>query len=605
MCTTFRPVPGDAAIAPAFLVLVVLLAGCGGSASPVPRVERELHRTALAQPRSQAPDAPLPISLPRPAPDATLKPDDWFEDVTDRTGIRFAYRDGQEAAQYTLLETVGGGVAAFDYDGDGSLDLYFPGGGRLAVEEAHGAPILQVAGRPSALYRNLGEFRFEEVTEAAGLKDDALYTHGCAVGDFDRDGRPDLFVTGYRGCRLYRNQGDGTFEDVTQQAGIRCDKWAASAAWADIDRDGWLDLYVTTYAKWEPKAGERFITPEGYRDVSGVTDYAGERDCLFRNRGDGTFEDLSEQAGLVPANRGMGVVAADFDDDGWIDFYVVNDVEENQLYFGGESLPLVERAALAGAALSSNGERDGSMGVDAGDYDGDGRIDLWYTNYSHQDDVLLWNAGERTFENRTEMSGTFGTNRNWVGWGTFFLDVDGDGWLDLVAANGHTRYKAVESEYDQPALLFRNDRGRKFVDVSEQAGAYFRQRHPGRGLAYADLDNDGAPDLIAVHQNDPVTVLKNRRTPAGWVRLQLVGTRSNTDAVGAKVVVTSGNRSTTRWVLGGGSYLSHSDRRILVTVTPAQPVKALVHWPAGAREAFSSLAPGKTHRLVEGEGAAK
>jgi hypothetical protein len=510
--------------------------------------------------------------------------------------VNFTYRDGQEAGFYQLLENLGGGVAMLDYDQDGDIDLFFTGGGQLR------GPPIEIHGRPSVFYRNEGGLRFTDVTDEVGVRGGAYYSHGCTVGDFDRDGWPDLFVAGYHGCTLYRNDGRGHFLDVTAAAGLRADRWCVTGAWVDIDNDGWLDLYVITYCDWRPDPTERCINDQALHDICGPSMYPGDRDYLWRNRGDGTFEDITAAAGLEERSRALGVVAADFDEDGWMDIFVTNDVQENHLYRGREELPLESVGLLAGVALSASGEREGSMGVDVGDFDGDGRLDLWYVNYSNQDNSLMRNVGAQGFINTTARVGMGGVSRVWVGFGTGFADFDSDGWLDLFVANGHVAYERLDSPYYQPAQLFQNQSGQRYIDVSGKGGPYFSVPHVGRGAAVGDLDNDGGLDLVLVHQNDPVVLLRNRRPARHWVRVLLRGTRVNPDAVGAKVIAPYGDRTLARWVRGGGSYAASSDPRILFPTTADAPLDVTVQWPGGAVEIFLGLAQGQTHELVEGMG---
>ena len=578
------------------LSLAVVL-GCGsGTETKSERAADQLPSTAT--PGSTAwPTAKLPAELPAPAQPREPRSDDWFEDVTERSGIRFGYRNGCEAGHFTLLETVGGGVALFDCDGDGDLDVFVTGGGRI-----EGNPI-QVFGRSSALFRNDGDWRFTEITAESGLDTKALYSHGCEVGDFDRDGFPDLIVTGFGGCQLWHNDGGRRFKNVTELAGLKANDWSTSAAWADFDRDGWLDLYVANYAEWQPGKPEICLHDKvggKYRDTCAPSLYSGQRDRLWRNRRDGTFEDVTEQAGLLPAMRGMGVVAGDFDADGWIDYFVVNDVHENQLYWGTGQLPFREGAVLVGAALSPTGEREGSMGVELADFNGDGRTDLFYTNFAGQDNSLLLANEKRGFLNVTSRWGLSGPSRRWVGFGTVAADFDLDGWPDLCVANGHVLYAAPTAPYHQPAQLFRNDAGTRMLDVSEQGGTYFSVPHVGRGVAVGDLDNNGTPDLVIVHQNDPVALLRNRHSSPHILKLTLCGAVSNLDAIGSRVMVQQAGRRWVQWVRGGGSYLSHSDVRLQFALPTMEPAEVTVTWPSGATEVFSVKTWEQALQLKEG-----
>ncbi len=581
---------------------VLLWMGCGGldqEPPPTGEVARPSDRPADAPEASEPPDAAIPFfNKPERVP-REPEPEDWFEEVTEQLGIDFTYRDGQEAGFYQLLENLGGGVAIFDYDQDGKMDLFFTGGGRLT------GPPIQVHGRPSVLYRNEGDGRFRDVTEEAGVAGGDLYTHGVTVGDFDRDGWPDLFVAGFQGAQLLRNNQQGGFEDVTEQAGLHIDRWAVTGAWVDINNNGWLDLYVITYCDWEPDHRRRCLNDQQFRDICGPSLFPGARDYLFRNRGDGTFEDITDQAGLEPRARALGVVVADFDRSGWMDIYVANDVQDNHLYRCGPDLPLESVGLMAGIAYSEDGEREGSMGVDIGDFDGDGQIDLFYTNYANQDNSLRRNVGqpgEPGFLGVSSVTGKFGVSRPWVGFGTAFADFNSNGWLDLFVANGHVAYERLDSPYYQPAQMFRNEGGQRFVEVSEEVAPYFTVPHVGRGAAIGDLFNDGGMDLVIVHQNDPVVVLRNRQPPEHWVRVLLRGVDSNPDGIGAEVSAEFGERRLHFWVRGGGGYLSYFDPRIVFPAVDDQPVDVTVTWPLGRTEVFPGLTQGQTHELVEGMG---
>jgi hypothetical protein len=553
-------------------------------------------QTALATNAVPA-NARLPQTIERPTVPRAASPSDWFSDVTLDSGVSFAYRNASEAGFYQLLESVGGGVSAFDYDGDGDQDLFFTGGGKLS-----GLPIA-VTGRPCALYRNEGNWQFTDVTHASGLAHTGqLFSHGCTVADVNSDGFPDLFVAGFRGVRLYLNLGDATFEEVSESAGLNCPNWNVTGAAADYDRDGLIDLYVVTYADWTPDAERRCLNDQGLHDICGPTLFEGVRDQLWRNLGDGRFEDVSERVGLVPANRGLGIVACDINVDGWNDFLVVNDVQANQLYLGTENGSFREQGLQSGVSYSSTGEREGSMGVDIGDFDGDDRLDIWYTNYAQQDNSLLRHVSESGYIHAGTIAGLAGLSRPWVGFGTGFADFDCDGWQDLYVVNGHVAYDRRDSPYFQPAQLFRNNSGTSFDDVTESAGPYFSIPRSARGSVTADLDNDGDDDLVVVHQNDPVALLKNRQTPLHWVALELVGTTSDRDAIGAWVSIITKGRTVTRVKRGGGSYLSHCDPRIRLALESENPVDVHVHWPSGQVEKFDELRAGVTHVLVEGRG---
>ncbi len=541
--------------------------------------------------------AAIPALKPRTLQFRDPHPEDWFDQAALSAGLSSTYRDGSESGCYELIESVGGGAASFDFDLDGSQDLFFTGGG--ALTPSANAKSISVSGRPGRLFRDLKSGRFEDVSELAGVGDESLYTHGCTVLDCDADGFDDLLVAGYRGIRLWRNWGDGTFQECAAELGLVNDAWNVTAAAADYDRDGLIDIYLLTYAEWMPDTNRKCLNDQQLRDICGPTSFPGARDALFRNTGSG-FTDVRDQVGLAPGNRGLGLVAADFDGNGYIDFAVVNDVEENQLYLNDSESRFREEAVLWGIAYSNTGEREGSMGIDLGDYDNDGFPDLWYTNYAQQDNSLMHNAAGSGFVHSASLVGLAGVSRQWVGFGTLLTDFDGDGWEDIFVANGHVAYERRDSPYYQPPQLFRNDHGRRFVEVTRDGGPYFDGTWSGRGALKTDVNEDGAWDLVVVHQNEPAVLLRNRRPPKSWIRLDLVGTNSDRNAMGAVLSIRQGEQIMKRWKPGGGSYLSHSDPRLLFPLVDDAPVDVTVVWLGRQTEVFPQLPTQRTHILVEG-----
>lgn len=530
---------------------------------------------------------------PRPSRD-----DDWFEDVTAKTGIRFTYRNGREADEYTLLETVGGGAALLDFDQDGDLDIFLTGGGQFT-----GNP-LQVKGWPHAFFRNEGNWRFTDDTEHVGLASAGDYSMGCAVGDYNRDGFPDLYVTCYGKDELWKNENGRYFVNVTMEAELNFSGWSTGAAWADYDGDGHLDLYVAGYADWSPETRESWCGDKAnqVRDCCGPGVYAGAPDRLFRNRGDGKFDDVTGPAKLQQNGHGLGVLAADLNNDGWIDFYVANDTDPNNLYWGGPALPLQEGATAAGAAFSEFGESEGSMGIDVGDYNHDGTGDVWVTNFENEENSLYRSDGNGLFTHLTMGTGLGAVNRRHVGFGTGFVDFNHDGWDDLYVLNGNVFYHIGIEPHQQQAFVFQNIRGEHFENVTTNAGPYFSIPHAARGAAVGDLDSDGASDLVIVHHNSPVAVLRNRNIPRSWIGVDLRGSPANIDGIGARVVVSFGEQKLVKWRCSGRGYLSNSDHRLLFPLTDVEPATIEVHWPKGHHEVFSNLAPRQFHRLIQGTG---
>ena len=527
------------------------------------------------------------------------------------SGIDFAYRNGREAEQHAILETLGGGVALLDFDGDGLLDVFVAGGGGFGGPDKN-----QLFGHPCKLYRNRGDFRFEDVTAKVGLGAVSWwYTHGVAVADFDRDGWADLLVTGYGRIALFHNEPDGAggrrFVDVTERLGLKDDAWCTSAGWADLDGDGFPDLYVCRYCDWSvtnnPPCPAR--TQSATRDICTPQQFKPLTHALFRNdKGTG----FARWAGVEPTatGYGLGVVLADLDGDARPDLYVANDTTNNFLLLnrGGR---FDETALAAGVAADEAGKPDGSMGVDVGDFEGTGRPAIWVTNFQNQNHALYRNLGGGSFLHQSRAAGVAAIGQQYVGFGTGFLDADNDGWEDVVVANGHVFTSLPEAEEKQRPVLLRNAErtGRRyFEEAGGRGGAYFESRTLGRGLAVGDLNNDGWPDLVFVPTNAPVGVLRNvasETAPAKWVGLKLVG-RANRDVVGSTVVVETEGRKLTRFAKGGGSYLSANDPRLLFGLgTADKPVRITVRWSWGQEQVWDGVMPGRYWELREGEAEAK
>ncbi|HEV3082328.1 MAG TPA: sigma-70 family RNA polymerase sigma factor [Gemmataceae bacterium] len=528
---------------------------------------------------------PAPATQP-----AEYIPVDLYRDISEQCGINFTYRNGEEADHYAILEALGGGIALIDYDSDGLLDIFITGGGSFEGQE--------IKGRGNRLYKNLGNGTFRDVTREVGLDQPLFYSHGCAVADYDCDGWPDLLVTGWGRMALYHNEPDGKggrhFKEVTFKAGLPEGLWTTSAAWADLDGDGYPDLYVCQYVNWSFAnhplcSGYRTTIP---RDICPPKSFTGLPHKLFRNNGDGTFTDVSKEAGLRPhtgdpsrdsqCGKGLGVVIADVDGDGKPDIYVANDTVDNFLYLN-RSVPgkirLQDAALASGVARDDRGVPNGSMGVDCGDYDGSGRPSLWVTNYENEMHALYRNQGRGVFLFSSPASGIAAIGQRFVGFGTGFLDVDNDGWPDIFIANGHVIRHPREAGRRQRPVLLRNRNGR-FVDITPQGGPYFRTEHLGRGVAIGDLDNDGRPDLIISHINEPVAVLRNQADAGNhWLGIVLEG-KKRRDVVGARIVVEIGDRRLTCFAKGGGSYLSSSDRRHLFGLGKVERIDRItVYWP--------------------------
>ncbi len=530
-----------------------------------------------------------------------------FEDVAAASGLDFHHHDPATPRDY-IVETVGSGLGWIDYDADGWPDLFCIQDGPVRPAPGDPAPT-------NKLYRNNGNGTFSDVTEAVGLARSG-FGMGCAVGDYDNDGYDDLAVTYWTGVVLYHNEPDGRggrrFVDVTDWAGLRNPHWATSCGWGDVDGDGLLDLYVCNYCE---------VDLDNYPDCNFGTNQA-RNVCppfffptaahrLFRNNGDGTFTDVTEKAGLAatPPAPGLGVVLTDVDGDGRLDIYVANDMRPAYLFHNQGGGKFVEKALVSGCALRPSGQMVAGMGVDAADVDGSGRPSLFVTNFQNSPNVLYRNLGDLRFQDWTDRSGLGPPSLDRLGFGTAFCDVDLDGRLDVAVANGHVGRHVTDghgrSLLAQEAQLFLGLGDGRFRDVSAGAGAYFHEKRVGRGLAWADYDNDGRPDLAFSHNGGPVALLHNRtETRNNWLRLELVGDgrQSNRNAIGARVEVEAGGVRQVRFVNGGGSYLSASERRLLVglgTATGADRVT--VRWPSGREQEFHGLEGRRWWRLHEGE----
>ena len=522
--------------------------------------------------------------------------DDWFEDVTVPSGIKWSYHNGREAGHHYMIESFGGGAAVIDFDRDGKCDLFVTGGGNIPVDSS-----TPITGRPSALFRNLGDWQFQNITANSGFLSPPGYSQGCAVGDFDADGFPDLFVCGYKGSHLYRNCGDGTYSDIDPWGPSLSNDWTTAAVFADFDQDGLPDLVIARYAKWSPETDVKCSTG-GIRDLCGPTSYDGTTCLAFRNSGNCLFEECSVEAGMQGSVHGLAVVAADLNLDGKVDFYVASDVTPNQLYLGGERLPLQECGVSAGVAFNEWGQAEGSMGVDVADFDGDGRPDIWVTNFEREDNALYRSLGNSVFLHSTAAVGLSGVSRMVVGFGTAMTDFDGDGWPDLFVLNGNPIYSVAESPFKQKPQLFRNLGGR-FTEVSDQGGTFFQEFHSGRGTAVADFDDDGALDIVVIPMNDPVRILRNRRAPENFIRVQLTARNGEPDATGARVSAQFQGRTLTRYAVRGTGFFSQSDSRIIFPVAPEfESVDITVQWPARDCEIFRGLGVRTNHLLIEGHG---
>lgn len=540
---------------------------------------------------------PLAPKVPLPA---------VFHDEAESRGLKFRFDNGQTAA-HQLPETMSGGVGILDYDGDGWLDVYAVQGGRFPPPEG-GSPF------GDRLFHNLGNGRFEDATARSGLGSlPGGYGFGVAVGDYDNDGKPDLFVTRWRSYALYHNMGQGRFEDATTRAGLAGGRdWPTSAAWADLDGDGDLDLYVCHYLKWDEFDPTKCLRPQTTEST-----YCDPRyfpalpDHVFRND-QGHFVDVTSAAGIIDGDgRGLGVLAADLDDDGRIDLFVANDTSANFFFHNEGGFRFREQALEAGLASSAAGGYLAGMGVASADFDGDGRLDLAVTNFFGESTTLYHNHGGGLFTDRSAGAGLAGATRSVLGFGLAVLDADNDGRPDLVQSNGHVGDLRPSTPYAMPAQLFLGQDGGRLRDASSRSGPPWTIPRVGRGLAVGDLDNDGQVDVLVVAQDAPLAMFHHvpvaaDRDPAlvsdHFISLTLEGTRSNRDAVGARVVVSASGWSQTLARFGGGSYLSASDARIHVGLKASRKVDRLeIFWPSGRHDLYVNLGVDVGYRIREGD----
>ena len=535
-----------------------------------------------------------------PFPALPAEPPIHFTEVTDSVGIDFTHTNGA-TGEFHLPETLGAGGAFLDYDSDGNLDLY-----------------LVNSGAPSTLFRNNGNGTFTDVTASATVDNQGSYGHGVACGDYNNDGYVDIYVTNFGANRLYHNNGDGTFTDVTLQAGVGDPRWSSSATFFDYNSDGYLDLYVVNYVNYKLDASAptcfenpTFGATEKVRGYCHPKHFEGAPDRLYRNNGDGTFTDATQAANIrdpggIFLGKGLGVVAADFDADGNPDIYVANDDTPNYLFYNKGDGTFAQIAILTGCAYSADGIAQAGMGVDAGDYNNDGFLDLFVTNFSYETNTLYRNNGDGTFTDVSYKARLGEESYLFLGFGTGFFDPDNDGYLDIFVANGHI-FPNVERttdvlSYKQPNQLFRNRGDSTFVEMR------FEDRHAvSRGTLFGDYDNDGDTDIVVTQLNDAVALLRNENRTSveahhhddhnrgtsdnNYLRLKLIGTRSNRDGIGARVTLTLGSESRTREVHRGYSYLSSNDPRLLFGLGERTVVDKLqIRWQSGVVQILENLA---------------
>ncbi|MFO0968326.1 MAG: CRTAC1 family protein [Gemmataceae bacterium] len=550
------------------------------------------------------PEPPSPVRL---SPTAGVP---WFVDVTKEAGIQFKHFDGTTDIEY-IMDTMGSGVAWIDYDADGWPDLFLMQGGPLRPDKASAQPT-------NKLYRNNRDGTFTDVTEQVGLARSGV-GFGCAVGDFDNDGYDDLVVTYFKGVYLYHNEPDGKggrrFRDITAESGIDNPHWATSAAWADIDGDGLLDLYICNYVIVDIDK----YTPCFNRDVKKYfgcppNSFESTHHKLYKNLGGGKFADVSVAAGITKprAAPGLAVVIVDLDDDGLPDIYVANDMQPAYLFHNQGGGKFVEKAMRAGCATQPSGRFIAGMGIATGDFDGSGRPSLFVTNFQRFPNMFFLNKGKMNFDEWNNPSGLTSGGTDHLAFGAEAFDADLDGNLDLAIADGHVTRHAKEifgDTFKQESRLFLGLGKARFKEVTPLAGPYFHEKHVGRGVASADFNNDGKPDLVITHNAERPALLRNDTpTDNHWLRLDLVGDgkKSNRNAIGARVEVEVAGRKLVRFIHGGGGYASASERTLLIGLAGADKAdRVTVRWPSGVVQSFGPFAGNAGYRLHEDGGKAE
>ncbi len=531
---------------------------------------------------SGEPPKRLPSALPESPSPVT------FSDMTAACAITFKHAASPTAQKY-LLETMGSGIALLDYDNDGRLDIFFANGAALTDPMAKDAkPDKREAKYWNRLYHQKADGTFTDVTERAGVKGEG-YSMGTAVADYNNDGFADLYVTGYGANTLYHNNGDGTFKDVTKPAQVAASGWSTSAGWLDYDKDGRLDLFVCRYVVWDFDLGSLYCGDQrpGFRAYCHPDNFKSQPNLLFHQKADGTFEDVSNASKVgEPGGKGLGVAFADFDNDGWTDILVANDSVRQSLYRNKGDGTFEDIALPAGIGYDENGKTFAGMGVDAADYNEDGSVDIFMTALSNETYPLYQNNGDATFTYETNTSGVGQLTLLNSGWGARFVDVDNDGWRDLFVAQSHVLDTIEKTSsylrYKQPPMILRNT-GKHFVNVSSSAGANFKVPVAARGAAFGDIDNDGDVDVVIGVLDAAPIVLRNNGTKNHWLGLQLIGTKSNRNGFGSRVTVTEASGKKRIFdATNSGSYLSANDPRIVIGLGAATSIKSIeIKWTSG------------------------
>jgi hypothetical protein len=577
------------------LIVIVLFVFAIGAQTPTPDAPatgKAYGAEEVKRPGSAAPQYPSPVT---------------FTDITEQTGINFKHNASLTSIKY-LPESMGAGVAMFDFDNDGRMDLFFTNGAQILDPMPKGKLPEKVDPKFwNRLYRQKPDGTFEDATEKANLKGDG-YSFGAATGDFDKDGFVDLFVTKYGGANLFRNNHDGTFTDVTKKLNVSVEGWATSAGFFDYDKDGRLDLFVARYVDWDFERGAIFCgdTRPGYRAYCHPDNFKSSTSLLFHQKPDGTFEDASVKSGIAQTKgKALGVAFADFNDDGWTDIFVANDSIDQQLFCNKGNGTFEESGLQAGVAFDEKGKRFAGMGVDTADFDGDGKQDIIVTALSNETYPLYRNLGDLVFDYVTQTSGVGQITILGAGWGIKFIDADNDGRRDVFVAQSHVLDTIEKTttylKYKQTPLLMRNTE-KGFQNISLAAGAPFAQDFSARGMACGDIDNDGDTDIVIAQTDGAPVILRNNGTKNHWLGIDLRGgEKSAPNGEGARVIVTdSSNKRQVFDVSRAGSYLSANDARLIVGLGEARNVKSVeIHWTSGKIERIESPAIDRYQSIKE------
>jgi hypothetical protein len=568
--------------------LILWLTGCSNEPEPAAPMSDSRGSAAIVEsPTATAVESPF-----------------RFEECAAQMGIDHIYRDGAEREFYTIVESLGGGLGILDFNCDGQVDLFAPGGGDFdSSKTPFGCESRLFRAMPAANGTTKTIQKFAECSTAAGVAHADHYSHGAIVSDFDNDGFDDVLVTGYGGLQLFHNNGEGTFLETATAAGLTDHLWSSSAAWADFNGDGANDLYVAHYVNWRPDNDPLCFTHgDSVREVCPPRSFTGLPDTLYLSDGAGGFLDESGRLGEYPPGKGLGVVTADIDLDGDVDVYVTNDTTMNFLLMNESHQSFRECGASSATGFSDTGTEDGSMGVDIGDYNGDCLPDVWVTNYENETFALYRSFDGQIFQHVSRSTGISAACGLSVGWGTRFGDLDLDGDEDLFVANGHVIRHPIDSPLNQRPLLLMNDSQKRFRDVTRGSGTYLDNQHLSRGVAQGDLDNDGDLDIFVSHINKPLAVLRNDSVrPGNWLEMQLIGVNSSRWAEGAWIEFEfDDGKKILRLVKGGTSYASTSDRRVHVGLGKYDQIAQItIHWPSGTVQYLRNVSVNQQLQIVE------